>query len=198
MWWAVLLILVAAAYHLSLFWRWEALQQFGRASLFVYWIHVELVYGVLSAPIHRRLAFPVAVAAFAVGDLNRTRTVAVPLLEVPLGYIPFHQIVDARNSEPVINVRAPMPALPPQPWINVGLNVEVRYGDSAELAELWGDEHEAAALWALGALLEGSPTLFLVESGAEGLTVEADPSMGVRAASLARLIQGLISYLIPK
>jgi uncharacterized membrane protein len=60
----VLLILVAAAYHLSLFWRWEALQQFGRASLFVYWIHVELVYGVLSAPIHRRLAFPVAVAAF--------------------------------------------------------------------------------------------------------------------------------------
>ena len=32
-------------------------QQFGRASLFVYWVHVELVYGVLTAPIHRRLPF---------------------------------------------------------------------------------------------------------------------------------------------
>lgn len=42
-------------------------------------------------------------------------------------------------------------------------------------------------LFIVGALLDGSPTLFLVESGAEGLTVEADPSMGVRAASLARL-----------
>ena len=31
------------------------------------------------------------------------------------------------------------------------------------------------------------PVLFLVESSAEGLTVEADPSMGVRAASLTRL-----------
>lgn len=31
------------------------LQQFGRTSLFVYWIHVEMVYGVLSAPLHRAL-----------------------------------------------------------------------------------------------------------------------------------------------
>jgi fucose 4-O-acetylase-like acetyltransferase len=60
----VLLVLVAVAYQLSRVWRWEALEEFGRASLFVYWVHVELVYGVLSAPIHRRLPFPVAVAAF--------------------------------------------------------------------------------------------------------------------------------------
>ena len=31
------------------------LAEFGRSSLFVYWIHVEMVYGVLSAPLHRRL-----------------------------------------------------------------------------------------------------------------------------------------------
>ncbi|PUA79938.1 acyl-CoA dehydrogenase family protein [Nocardioides currus] len=44
-----------------------------------------------------------------------------------------------------------------------------------------------AELFVVGAQLDGSPTLFLVESGTEGLTVEGDPSMGVRAASLARL-----------
>lgn len=35
--------------------RWSPLQQFGRTSLFVYWIHVEMVYGVLSTPLHRAL-----------------------------------------------------------------------------------------------------------------------------------------------
>ena len=34
----------------------SALQEFGRSSLFVYWIHVEMVYGIFSAPIHRRLS----------------------------------------------------------------------------------------------------------------------------------------------
>ena len=60
----VLLLLMAGTYWLSRFWRFEALQEFGRSSLFIYWVHVELVYGVLSAPIHRRLPFPVAIAAF--------------------------------------------------------------------------------------------------------------------------------------
>ena len=45
-----------------------------------------------------------------------------------------------------------------------------------------------AELFVVGAMLDGSPTLFLVESGAEGLAVEADPSMGIRAASLSRLV----------
>lgn len=44
-----------------------------------------------------------------------------------------------------------------------------------------------AELFVVGAELEGRPVLFLVESSTEGLTVEADPSMGVRAASLTRL-----------
>ena len=43
----------------------SVMQEFGRASLFVYWIHVELVYGVLSGPIHRRLALGQAIIAFA-------------------------------------------------------------------------------------------------------------------------------------
>jgi uncharacterized membrane protein len=60
----VLLVLLAGAYGLSRAWQWQPLQDFGRASLFVYWVHVELVYGVLSAPIHRRLPLPVAAAAF--------------------------------------------------------------------------------------------------------------------------------------
>jgi uncharacterized membrane protein len=62
----VLLLLLAGAYRLSRFWRLGVLQEFGRASLFVYWVHVELVYGVLSTPIHRRLPFPVAIAAFVI------------------------------------------------------------------------------------------------------------------------------------
>jgi hypothetical protein len=47
-------------------WRAERLQEFGRASLFVYWVHVELVYGVVTAPIHRRLALPLALIAFVI------------------------------------------------------------------------------------------------------------------------------------
>jgi len=35
----------------------SAIQDFGRSSLFVYWIHVEMAYGIFSAPIHRRLPF---------------------------------------------------------------------------------------------------------------------------------------------
>ena len=60
----ILLTSVPVAYALSLAWKGEALQQFGRDSLFVYWVHVELVYGVFSAPIHRRLPLAVAMAAF--------------------------------------------------------------------------------------------------------------------------------------
>jgi uncharacterized membrane protein len=39
------------------------LREFGVASLFVYWIHVEMVYGVVSIPLHRQLTFPQVIAA---------------------------------------------------------------------------------------------------------------------------------------
>ncbi|QIG43164.1 acyl-CoA dehydrogenase [Nocardioides anomalus] len=44
-----------------------------------------------------------------------------------------------------------------------------------------------AELFVVGALLDGAPVLFLVESSTDGLTVAGDPAMGVRAASLTRL-----------
>ena len=45
-----------------------------------------------------------------------------------------------------------------------------------------------AELFVVAADLEGSPALFLVESGTAGITVEAEPAMGLRAASTARLM----------
>ena len=44
-----------------------------------------------------------------------------------------------------------------------------------------------AELFVVGAMLEGRPVLVLIESSADGLTLEADPAMGVRAASMTRL-----------
>lgn len=44
-----------------------------------------------------------------------------------------------------------------------------------------------AELFVVGAELDGKPVLFLVESSTDGLAVEGDPAMGVRAASLTRL-----------
>jgi hypothetical protein len=61
----ILFMAVPAAFTLSLVWRGLPLQEFGRASLFVYWVHVELVYGVFSAPFHRKLPFSLALVAFA-------------------------------------------------------------------------------------------------------------------------------------
>jgi alkylation response protein AidB-like acyl-CoA dehydrogenase len=45
-----------------------------------------------------------------------------------------------------------------------------------------------AELFVVGALLDGTPALFLVESSTEGLEIESEPSMGVRAAGLGRLL----------
>lgn len=44
--------------------RWSPLVLLGRTSLFVYWVHVELAYGVLTGPLHHTLALPSAVLAF--------------------------------------------------------------------------------------------------------------------------------------
>ncbi|MGZ6741024.1 MAG: acyl-CoA dehydrogenase family protein [Nocardioides sp.] len=44
-----------------------------------------------------------------------------------------------------------------------------------------------AELFVVGAQLDGAPALFLVESSTEGLSVEGDPAMGVRAAGLTTL-----------
>jgi alkylation response protein AidB-like acyl-CoA dehydrogenase len=45
-----------------------------------------------------------------------------------------------------------------------------------------------AELFVVAAALDGTPALFLVESDSAGLTVEAEPAMGVRAAGMGRLL----------
>ncbi|MBJ8348742.1 acyl-CoA dehydrogenase family protein [Antrihabitans sp. YC2-6] len=45
-----------------------------------------------------------------------------------------------------------------------------------------------AELFIIAAALDGRPTFFIVEAASKGLVVEADPSMGLRAAGLGRLI----------
>ena len=44
---------------------WSPVREFGLASLFVYWIHVEMAYGLPAGPIHRALSFWEAAAATA-------------------------------------------------------------------------------------------------------------------------------------
>jgi len=44
-----------------------------------------------------------------------------------------------------------------------------------------------AELFVIAAQLNGKPTLFIVESSSQGLTVKADPSMGIRAAALGQV-----------
>ena len=44
-----------------------------------------------------------------------------------------------------------------------------------------------AELFIVAAQLNGKPALFIVESSTQGLTVKADPSMGIRAAALGRV-----------
>ncbi|TDO48389.1 hypothetical protein EV643_10718 [Kribbella sp. VKM Ac-2527] len=46
----------------------------------------------------------------------------------------------------------------------------------------------AAELFVIAARSADGPALFLVESGHPGVTIEAEPSMGLRAASLARVL----------
>jgi uncharacterized membrane protein len=45
---------------------WSPLRTLGASSLFVYWIHVELVYGLIARPLHHALSIPLVACAFAV------------------------------------------------------------------------------------------------------------------------------------
>lgn len=44
--------------------RFSPLRQFGQTSLFIYWIHVEMVYGIISYPLHRDLPLEQSLVAF--------------------------------------------------------------------------------------------------------------------------------------
>jgi uncharacterized membrane protein len=43
--------------------RWSPLRQLGRTSLFIYWIHVEMLYGLISLPLHKSLSLSGALTA---------------------------------------------------------------------------------------------------------------------------------------
>jgi hypothetical protein len=62
----ILIVSLPLAFAWNALWTGRSvLQEFGRASLFVYWIHVELVYGVLSGPLHKSLTLNQALVAYA-------------------------------------------------------------------------------------------------------------------------------------
>jgi hypothetical protein len=46
--------------------HWSPLARLGRTSLFIYWIHVELVYGLISRPWHRGLTLFQAFIAYVI------------------------------------------------------------------------------------------------------------------------------------
>ncbi|MDT4893897.1 MAG: hypothetical protein QOE97_2932 [Pseudonocardiales bacterium] len=46
---------------------------------------------------------------------------------------------------------------------------------------------DTAELFIVGAMLDGSPALFLVESSSAGITIASEPAMGLRAASMGQL-----------
>ena len=85
----ILVVVIPAAYaweKLVIRRSWSPIRQLGRTSLFIYWIHVEMVYGLISVSIHKSLMFPqacVAYMAFAVFmllcSLARDRVVGKPL-----------------------------------------------------------------------------------------------------------------------
>ena len=64
--------LMAAAIAVAYAWQlrpggdttWSPLVQMGRSSLFIYWIHVELVYGLISRPLHQALTLRKSLAMF--------------------------------------------------------------------------------------------------------------------------------------
>jgi uncharacterized membrane protein len=62
----VLIMAVPVAYVWNaVFPGWSPVRDFGVASLFVYWIHVEMVYGVASLWLHKSLTLPQAAASYA-------------------------------------------------------------------------------------------------------------------------------------
>lgn len=65
----ILILAMPVAYFWNAWPGWSPVRDLGRSSLFIYWIHVELVYGVISQGIHRSLSFDTAILAFVLFTL---------------------------------------------------------------------------------------------------------------------------------
>jgi uncharacterized membrane protein len=84
--------------------RWSPIVLFGQTSLFVYWVHVELAYGIFSAAIKRSLTVPEAIvgyllfSAMMLGMAHwwKHRTAAGPW--IPLHLVPMSR-ADRREGQ---------------------------------------------------------------------------------------------------
>lgn len=61
----IMIALVGLAFFAASPGGFSALEQMGRTSLFIYWIHVEMIYGLVAKPLHKSLSFAAAAAAWA-------------------------------------------------------------------------------------------------------------------------------------
>jgi uncharacterized membrane protein len=50
--------------------KWSPLRQLGKTSLFIYWIHVEMIYGLVSADLHKALSWTQAWIAYALFSIS--------------------------------------------------------------------------------------------------------------------------------
>jgi uncharacterized membrane protein len=94
----VLITAIPIAYAWNAWFRgWSPLRDFGVASLFVYWIHVEMVYGVVSLWIHKSLTFEQAVLSYVAFSIFlfglvklKDRIVRNPVSPSPQSLAPSH------------------------------------------------------------------------------------------------------------
>ena len=94
----VLITAIPIAYAWNASFRgWSPLRDFGIASLFVYWIHVEMVYGVVSFWLHKALTFEQALLSYIAFSLFlyglvrlKDRFVRSPVSPPPPSLAPSH------------------------------------------------------------------------------------------------------------
>jgi uncharacterized membrane protein len=94
----VLITTIPIAYAWNASFRgWSPLRDFGIASLFVYWIHVEMVYGVVSFWLHKALTFEQAMLSYIAFSLFlyglvklKDRFVRSPVSPPPPSLAPSH------------------------------------------------------------------------------------------------------------
>ncbi|HET9569036.1 MAG TPA: heparan-alpha-glucosaminide N-acetyltransferase domain-containing protein [Vicinamibacterales bacterium] len=94
----VLITTIPIAYAWNASFRgWSPLRDFGIASLFIYWIHVEMVYGVVSFWLHKALTFEQAMLSYIAFSLFlyglvklKDRFVRSPVSPPPPSLAPSH------------------------------------------------------------------------------------------------------------
>ncbi len=96
-----MILMVAGAwlwYQRSTASRWSPLVLFGQTSLFVYWVHVELAYGLLSAFLKRSLTIPESLIAYALFTLFMLWLAAWWKRRTVTPWIPDHLIAQRTSS----------------------------------------------------------------------------------------------------